>query len=48
MAEMVPRKKPKHADDFLDETEVITRIYYTIHKFSLLDLEKFEWGVSTD
>ena len=44
MAEKIPRKNPKNADDFLEETEVITRILQVLHKFSL-DLEKIDWSV---
>ena len=44
MAEKIPRNNPKNADDFLEETEVITRILQVLHKFSL-DLEKIDWSV---
>ena len=39
MAENIPRENPKNADDFLDETEIITRMLHVLHKFSY-DLEK--------
>ena len=43
MAENVPRKNPRIADDTLDETEVITRIMHVLHRFHIYDLEKFDW-----
>ena len=45
MAENIPRENPKNADDFLDETEVITRMMQVLHKFHLYDLEKLDWKV---
>ena len=45
MAEKIPRKN-KCADDQLDETEVITRMLYSIHKFNILNLETLDWEVS--
>ncbi len=46
MAEDIPKKNPKIADDCLDETEVITRIMFALNKFKLLDLEKLDWEVT--
>ena len=43
MAENIPRKNPRIADDTLDETEVITRIMHVLHRFNIYDLEKFDW-----
>ena len=43
MAENIPRKNPRIADDSLDETEVITRIMHVLHRFHIYDLEKFDW-----
>ena len=43
MAENIPRKNPRIADDTLDETEVITRIMHVLHRFNLYDLERFDW-----
>ena len=46
MAEDIPRKNPRMADDFgLDETEIITRILYVLHSYFIYDLEKFDWSV---
>ena len=43
MAEIIPRKDPKIADDYLDESEVITRIMHVLHRYHMFDLEKFDW-----
>ena len=43
MAENIPKKNPRVADDTLDETEVITRIMHVLHRFHAYDLEKFDW-----
>ena len=44
MASNIPTKKPKVADDTLDETEVITRIMHVMHRFNLYDLASFSWA----
>lgn len=46
MAENIPKKNPKIADETLDETEVITRILFVLHQFGQYNLEKLEWDVS--
>ncbi len=45
MAENIPKKNYKIADETLDESEVITRILYVLHTFQIYDLEKFNWEV---
>ena len=42
-AENQHKANPKMADNFLEETEVITRIMFVLHKYSW-DLEKFDWS----
>ena len=44
-ADVIPDKKYKIADKYLDESEVITRILFVLHNFNLYDLEKFDWQV---
>ena len=44
MAENIPRDNPKIADDYLDETEVITRIMHVLHRYHTYDLATFDWG----
>ena len=46
MAENVPKKNPKIADETVDETEVITRIMSVLHRFFVYDLETFDWKKS--
>ena len=46
MAENIPRKNPRVADDTMDETEVITRMMHVLHRFHLYDLEKLDWKKS--
>ncbi len=46
MAENIHKANHKIADDFLDETEVVTRILFVLNKFHLYDLETFDWNVS--
>ena len=43
MAENVPRKNHKVADDTLDETEVITRMMFVLHKYKIYDLTTLDW-----
>ena len=44
MAENIPKKTPSRvADQYLDETEVITRIMHVLHRFHIFDLEKVCW-----
>ncbi len=40
--------KPNHkvADNFLDETEVITRMMFVLNQFHLYNLETLDWNVS--
>lgn len=45
MADIVPKKNYKIADETLDETEVITRMLFVLHHFHIYDLEKFDWNV---
>ena len=45
MAEMVPRKNHRIADESLDETEIITRMLYVFNSFHLYDLTKIDWNV---
>jgi hypothetical protein len=45
MAEDIPRKNPRIADDYLDETEIITRMLWVLHQFKLYDLKTFDWNV---
>ena len=47
MAEDIPKHNHRIADEFLDETEIITRILYVLHQFKIYDLEKIEWNVSS-
>ena len=46
MAENIPRQNHKIADDFLDETEVITRMLWVLHQFQLYNLKTLDWSVS--
>ena len=43
MAEIIPKKNTRVADETLDETEVITRIMHVLHRFRIYDLETFDW-----
>ena len=43
MAENIPKKNPRVADETLDETEVITRIMHVLHKFRIYDLQTLDW-----
>ena len=45
MADNIPKKNHKIADETLDETEVITRIMWVMHNFHIFDLENFDWNV---
>ena len=44
MAENIPKKNPRVADETLDETEVITRIMSVLNRFRIYDLESFDWN----
>ena len=44
MAETIPKKNPRIADETLDETEVITRIMHVLHRFRIYDLNTLDWG----
>ena len=43
MAENIPKKNHKIADETLDETEVITRLMHVLYRFRIYDLESFDW-----
>ena len=43
MADKIPKKNSRIADDFLDETEVITRILAVMHAFKEFDLATYDW-----
>ena len=45
MAENIPKKNYKIADQTLDESEIITRILFVMRNFYTYDLEKFDWEV---
>ena len=46
MAENIPKKNPKVADECLDESEVITRIMHVLHRYNIYNLETFDWKKS--
>ncbi len=46
MARKMPREKPLAVDEYLDPTEVHTRVSYVIHQFHLLDLNTLNWDAS--
>ena len=46
MAENVPKANNKIADETLDETEVITRIFHVLNRFHLYDLSTFDFKKS--
>lgn len=48
MAENIPKKNYKIADQTLDESEIITRILFVMKNFHTYDLEKFDWEVGTN
>ena len=43
MAENIPKKPSRIADETLDETEVITRMMHVLYRFRLYDLETLDW-----
>ena len=46
----IPREKGKNlvADEYLDESEVQTRISFVLHKFRTFDLHTLDWSKSFD
>jgi hypothetical protein len=44
----MPKDKPWQNDEYMDETEVQTRISQVIHNFKLLDLYKLDWNADFD
>lgn len=48
MAQKMPREKGKEivVDDYLDLTEVQTRMSFVLHQFRILDLHSLDWDAS--
>ncbi len=44
----MPRENPLAVDEYLDETEVHTRISFVLHNFRIFDLHKLDWDASFD
>ena len=43
-----PRDNLRVLDDYLDESEIITRMMWVIHCYKTWDLEKLKWDVSLE
>ena len=39
----LPKENPLAVDEYLDDTEVHTRISFVLHQFRLFDLYKLDW-----
>jgi acyl carrier protein len=42
----MPRENPLAVDEYLDETEVQTRISFVLHNFRIFDLHKLDWDAN--
>ena len=48
VARKMPRENPLAVDEYLDETEVHTRISYVLHQFRIFDLNTLNWQAKFD
>ena len=46
MARKLPRENPLAVDEYLDESEVHTRISYVLNQFKIFDLHTLNWNDS--
>ncbi len=46
MVSNIPKKNPKIADEYLEETEVITRMLHVLYQYHKFDLKTLPWNVS--
>ena len=45
---MLPKDNYKVASEYMDETEVITRMMFILHKMSVYNLETLSWQANFD
>ena len=48
VAQKLNRENPLAVDEYLDETEVHTRMSWILHQFRLFDLHKLDWEANFD
>ena len=46
MAQKLPRESPLAVDEYLDESEVHTRMSFVMHTFRIFNLETIDWTAS--
>ena len=46
VARKMPRENPLAVDEYLDESEVETRMSYVLHQFRIFDLHKLNWDAN--
>ena len=44
----MPKKDSRRADNYMDETEVVTRMMYVLNQFGIYDLKNIDWQKKWD